>query len=470
MNTINFFSILSLFPIFYPLAHLYKKHDLNIWDFLLLFSVLFFMVLPFYYGYLVSFDSDIVFQVSIVLLVFQYLLLIIDYIFRKNHGNEFRLLNVCYYLRHIKQMSISLFGKLLIAVGLVVSVVFYLPRMSLAVRLEESGMRFNYTESSIAIAMTSIVSVIGVILTLVTLTNLKHLKNDKFLIILDIIYIGLMFFMPRRMLVFTFLEFVIVFYAIHREKINKKLLIYGTIVFFGIFLLYFPFYNVIRLNKVNFNSRHPIESLVSIVNYGLKNYSLLQTEASKSTDERTLGLYQALYNLFHNCTDWGNGRLTLAAIDGAIPRVINPSKGKGTEPILERMSGAYNDQADSILLEACGDFGSFGSVYAVFLFYFLFWLYEKYSFLYYKVFRSYLIPTFIMFELLSITWNIEGNLGGRLSFIFSSIFSIILLLLLERYKIIVIKRRHFIKVNKATKIIKVDKEKSTKYEDSISLS
>lgn len=470
MNTINLFSLLSLLPIFYPLAHLYKKDDLNLWDFLLLFSVFFFTVLPFIYGSLISFESEIVFKVSVVLFIFQYLLFIIDYNFRKSHGNEFRLLNVCYYLRHIKQMRINFLGKLLIAVGLVASVVFYLPRMSLAVRLEESGMNFNYTESSIAMAMTSVVSIIGVILTMVTLTNLKHLKNDKFLIILDIIYMGLMFFMPRRMLVFAILEFIIVFYAIHREKINKRLFLYGTILTLGFIFLYFPFYNVLRLNKVNFNSRHPIESLAAVVNYGMKNYSLLQSKASQSTDERTLGLYQALYNLFHNCTEWGNGSLTVAAIDGAIPRVINHGKGKGTEPILEKMSGAYNDQADSILLEACGDFGSLGSVYAILLFYFLFWLYEKYSYFYYKVFRSYLVPTFLMFELLSITWNIEGNFGGRISFIFSSIFSIILLLIIERYQIIVIKRRHFIKVTKNIKNIKVEEIKSAENENSISLS
>ena len=57
-----------------------------------------------------------------------------------------------------------------------------------------------------------------------------------------------------------------------------------------------------------------------------------------------------------------------------------------------------------------------------------------------------------MFELLSLTWNIEGNLGGHISFFFSSIFSIILLLILEHFKVIYIIRRHFIKVSRKVNI------------------
>lgn len=276
--------------------------------------------------------------------------------------------------------------------------------------------------------------------------------------------------MPRRILVFSVLQFAIVFYALHRNKITKKSITYVLILFIGLYFIYFPFYNVIRWNNVSFNPRHPIESLSAIINYGLNNFSSRHIEAAQSTDERTLGLYQAIYNLFENCNEWGNGRLTLAAIDGAIPRVLNPNKGDGTERILEEMSKTYTDQADSILLEACGDFSSLGALYAVVLFGVLFWLYEKYSYLYYKLFRSYLIPTFIMFEMLSITWNIEGNIGGRIAFFFSSIFTIILLLILERYQIVVIKRRHFIKKTKVIKKSDNVPESQKNNENSVPLS
>lgn len=451
MNAITIFSIISLLPILYPLFNFFKKRELNLWDFLLLFSCIFFSAIPAIYGHHKSFEFEVVVDVSFVLIAFHYSLLLIDIFFRKNHDREFRIINITYYLKHIKNIKINFFGKLLLAFGLVVSIVYYLPRMSIAVRMEETGIKANYAESSIAIALTSALSIIGVILTLASLTDLKRLKKDIFLIVLDIVYILLMFFMIRRMMVFALLQFAIVFYAIHRNKINKRFLIYLSFLFLAIIFIYFPFYNVIRWNKVNFNPRHPIESLVSVVEYGIKNYSLQQSEATQSTDERSLGLYEALYNLFHNCTEWGEGKLTIAAIDGAIPRVLNHGKGKGTELILERMTGTYRDQADSIPLEACGDFGSFGAFYSVFIFAFLFWIYEKYSYLYYKLFGSYLIPTFIMFELLSLTWNIEGNLGGHISFFFSSIFSIILLLILEHYKVIYIVRRHFIKASRMVK-------------------
>lgn len=440
-----------MLPIIYPLLLLYKKRDLNIWDFLLLFSCLFFSVIPAVYGHLLSFDTKDVKTVFFVVLVYNFTLLFVDLFFRKNHGQEFRVLNICLFLKHIKHFKISVLGKILIAIGIVVSTVYYLPRMSIAVRMEESGIRTSYAESSILMALTSVIFIIGVVLTLASLTNIKELKRDKFLIALDVFYLGLMIFMPRRLFVFALLEIAIVFYSLHRISISKKIVSYIIVIFFGLYLIYFPFYNVVRWNNVSFNPSHPIESLSAIIKYGIRNYSQQQTTASQSTDERSLGLYEALYNLFHNCTEWGNGKLTVAAIDGAIPRIINPNKGNGTERTLERMAGVYNDQADSILLEACGDFKFLGSLYAVILFAILFWLYEKYSYLYYKLFGSYLIPTFILFELLSITWNIEGNLGGRIAFFFSSIFSIIVLLILEHYKVISITRRRFIKITKVEK-------------------
>ncbi len=443
---------------------------MNLWDFLLFFSCIFFSAIPAFYGNLSKFDPKSVMNVTLIIFVFHSLLFIMDYSYRKNHDKEFRVINICYYLRHIEYVKLSLLGKLLVAVGQVVIIVFYLPRMSIAVRMEESMSGSTYTISSFAMALTSILSIIGVILTLAALSDIKNFKKDKILIVLVLAYLAIMVFMPRRVLVFSVLQFAIVFYALHRNIISKKIISYVLILFMGLYFIYFPFYNVIRWNNVSFNPRHPIESLSAIINYGINNFSNQHLEAAQSTDERTLGLYQAIYNLFVNCNKWGNGRLTIAAIDGAIPRVLNPNKGDGTERILEEMSKSYTDQADSILLEACGDFASLGALYAVVLFAVLFWLYEKYSYLYYKLFRSYLVPTFIMFEMLSITWNIEGNFGGRIAFFFSSIFTIILLLIIERYKIVVIKRRHFVKKTKVIKYSDIVSETQKNNENSISLS
>lgn len=470
MNTVTLFFILSSLPIIYPIIQLFKLKDLNLWDFLLFFSCIFFSLIPAIYSNLGKFAPGIVVNVSYIIFIFHSLLLLIDFNFRKKHDKEFRILNICYFLRHIHQLRLSIHGKFLVAVGLAVIIVFYLPRMSIAVRMGESASKTTYTISSVAMALNSILSIIGVILTLASLSNLKRFKKDKILIILVIVYLGIMIFMPRRIMVFSLIQFAVVYYALYRKKISKKIISYVLVLFFGIYFVYFPFYNVIRTNNVSFNPRHPIESLTAIINYGVNNFSNRHLEASQSTDERTLGLYQALYNLFNNCTNWGNGSLTIAAIDGAIPRVFNPNKGNGTEQILENMSKSYTDQADSILLEACGDFSSWGALYAVVLFLILFWLYEKYSYLYFKLFKSYLVPTFIMFEMLSITWNIEGNLGGRIAFFFSSIFTILLLLLLERYKVVVITRHHFIKEAKVIKKSENISESQKNDESTISLS
>lgn len=435
MKPITIYSILASLPILYPLYQLLKKRDLNLWDFLLLFSSFFFAILPAFYGHLMNFKEEVVSEVFVVLFLFFMAVLGIDVYYRQQHGTEYRILNICYFLRRFKAVRIGLWGKSFIALGLFVAIVYYLPRMSIAVRMS-AGQRMSYTESSIAMALGPIVSVIGAILTLASLIDLKRLRKDKFLLALDVVYLGLMFFMPRRTLILAILQILIVYYSIHRETINKRFLSSIAVIFIVLYLLYFPFYNVIRWNTVSFNPRHPIQSLTAIVDYGIRHYGYEKNEATQSTDERTLGLYVALYNLFDNRKDWQYGELTLASIDVSIPRLLNPNKGRGTEEKLEKMTGTYMDQADSIMLAACGDFGIMGSLYAALLYILVMWLYEKYSYLFFKLFKSYLVPLFIAFELLSMTWNIEGKLDNYFSFFFGSALTVVLLLLLEKYKAI----------------------------------
>lgn len=237
------------------------------------------------------------------------------------------------------------------------------------------------------------------------------------------------------------LQLVLSLYSVHRTFFTlKKISILGCIAAF-LWLVYFPFYNVIRWNPILFDSNHPVESLCSIVDYGISNYSLNAEDQLESSQERSLGLYNAVYLLAKRNITPQNGGLTLSDIDLSIPKLLNPDKGNGSEVTLEKMTGADVDIADSFMLLSYGEFGILGGIYCCFLYSFFIFLYSKYAQFYSKYLKSNLISIFILFTMIDNLWNVEGKVSSYFSWFFGSIFTIFIILLLEERKIIAIYKK-----------------------------
>lgn len=251
----------------------------------------------------------------------------------------------------------------------------------------------------------------------------------------------MLIFFPRRVFLLGMLFLIIVLYSIYSEAITKKLL--GMLAGFGIafYLIYFPFYNIMRSSNFIFDSQHPIDSLVEIVSNAMDNWSYRDTneDSAGSTSSRSLGLYTALYDLIRHNPDMKLGELTYESIDVALPKIINPNKGEGPEHVLEGMTKRYVDQADSFLLHAYGEFHYLGFLYTVFLYVLFFALYSAYANLWKKHLYSNLVPFYIAFLMVSLTWNVEGGVSGNFSWFFGSFVTLLLIWIIEKVKFIQLK-------------------------------
>lgn len=434
-------SIIALLPFLYPLNLLIKKRDLNLFDLVILFHTLNFVINPLIYGERLNLDDGIVFQEFIYYFSFIITILALSLFWHNKNANKINLVNITKYIAQYKEVKVNLIGKALLVIAIIVSLVFYLPRATYILHVEELGGEIDY-QTKAAVSIWGVVwNLLGFFFSMSLILSYKYKKLDKTNIVLALAYFIMLIFFPRRVFLLGILFLFLVLYSTYREAITKKLL--GILAGFGIafYLIYFPFYNVMRSSNFMFDVNNPIESLYEIVSNAVDNWNYRDTDesAAGATSNRSLGLYTALYDLIKNNPNPKVGELTYQAVDVALPKVINPNKGNGPEPTLEAMTKRYVDQADSFLLHAYGEFHYLGFIFAAVLYSFLFSLYNVYSIFWKKVMHVNFVPFYISFLMISLVWNVEGGVNGNFSWFFASFLTLIAMYLLEHFKIIELK-------------------------------
>lgn len=103
------------------------------------------------------------------------------------------------------------------------------------------------------------------------------------------------------------------------------------------------------------------------------------------------------------------------------------------------MTKRYLDQADSFLLHAYGEFHYWGFIFAAVLYCFLFSLYNVYLNFWQKVMHVNIVPFYISFLMISLVWNVEGGVNGNISWFFASFLTLVVMYLIEYFKIIELK-------------------------------
>lgn len=412
---------------------------------IILFHTLNFVISPINHGNLKVWDANVVFQEFIYYISFILLILVIDYYWRKNKENTNNIINITRFLQQYKCIKFSKIGYTILIFCLLFSLIYYLPRATYILHIEEEmGGEIDYQAKSPVIFWGNVWNIIGLLLSMNFIISHKLRKYNILDSCLFISYLILLIFFPRRVFLFGILFLILTLYSINRKAINKKLIMLicgGGLLFY---LIYFPFYNVMRNSSFIFDSENPIESLNEIVSNAIDNWSYRDQDMKSegASGMRSLNLYSALYNLIRWNPDPKYGELTFEAVDVAIPKVINPNKGDGPEHILEAMTRQYSDQADSFLLHSYGEFHYWGFIYASCLFYIIFVIYNAYGRLWRKITRTHIINLYISHIMVSCVWNVEAGVNGNFSWFFSSFAMLLFLVILEKSKIIVIETRN----------------------------
>lgn len=431
-----FILFVNLLPLTIPFYKVYKRTDLNLFDFLIVFEAVFFLFIPAFKE--IKSDDEMLFRYFIIYTTFNYLLWSFSYFVDKIGRDS--ILNITRYLSKYKDFKINLMGQVLLFLAMMVIFTYYLPTQALVLRFEKSRAVLTYAQSSMYLLLATIYFVVRIIISLIVVFDFINNRKNIFNIMLFTFFILLALLGVRRDLIFSLLVFFVIIYSVRREMFNRKFVIISLCVVSFLLVIYFPFYNIIRSSSVVFDANRPIESVIDIFNYGVDNYDSKIDDASESTDQRSLGLYNALYKACEKNPEWHWGTITISFIDMAIPRFINPNKrfvGGGGDLITKSLR-VNTDIADSVLLTGVCEFGIFGGLYASLIFLIVFVLYSLYSKLLVFLTSSLLIPVYIGLSLFKICWDVEVLMTAFFSWFFSSIPMIIILYIIEKF--------HFIEV------------------------
>lgn len=424
-------------PVLRPIRKLYKREDIQVFDFLCILWTLYYVFIPIMEQEYIYPEAKAIFETQLFYFLFIYCLLGVSILWDKYQGERVSIINITYYIGWIKKLEISKIGYLILIVSMLVTLLFYLPHVSVALR-DTSENELSYSESSFYIAWTPVIVFVGSILSLNLNLNIRDGKTNLISIVLFVSFLLMCFFLRRRPMLFQLVIFSLFFYALNRRLISKKLMLYVTPVLLFVFYVLFPFFNIIRVNSLRYDDRRPISSVVDIITYGMDNWSYMKEKARSDTDSRFVNLFDAVYSLADVNPPMELGSLTVSEVDLALPSVINSNKGKGSQGKLERMTKKNTDIADSVLLLSYGEFHVMGGGYAVLLYLMVFFLLSKYEQLFRNRMKLYLVAYFVCLHIIEVTWNCECTYGGYLSWFFASVFLLIIIALMEKTKSICI--------------------------------
>ncbi|MUH35595.1 hypothetical protein D9O36_07070 [Zobellia amurskyensis] len=443
MILIKILSLILISPSLYVGNKLMKKKDVNFFDLLIIFNTLYFVIIPLKSNESV-YNSIGNISPNTSIFVFFYLLfffsaLIISSKLVKNHTDS--PINVTYYLKKYPNLEASLVLKLILIILPIFSLTYYVPHMSTIAAFEEireAGTKVSYEQSSMVKFFGTIFKLGLIVPVVIFFQNLRDKKVDLLIICSLVFFLINFLILPRRELLEFFLFGGVVLYSINRELINKKLLLYTLCLASFIYLVYFPFYNVIRRTSVSFDKSAPISSIKKIYDYGLNTYSEGNERASELTDNRAIGLYRALYWLAENDTDnkisWG--AITLSAIDHATPKVINPSKGLGSEHLLEKRMQTSKDSADSVLLLSLADYSMLGSIFTVLIYFLIFQLWYWISRTSDLLWGQTITSLYVVYFLFSVSFSIEQKLDGILANTVAYVLVVSLIVLIHKFNLL----------------------------------
>ena len=434
-----FIVFVNLLPLTIPLYKVYYRKDLNLFDFLMVFEAVFFLFIPLFKE--IKSDDEILFRYFIIYTTFNYLSWSIGYLVDRLGRDT--MLNITRYLSRYKDFEINKTGQILLLLALIVIFAYYLPTQSLVLRFGQSRAVLSYSQSSIYLLLGAMNFIVSIIISLVIVFDFFNNRKNIFNIILFTFFIIIALLGVRRDLIFSLLVFFVIIYSVRRDLFNRKFIIILSCATSFLLLIYFPFYNIIRISPVIFDTNRPVESVIDIINYGIDNYDSKIDDASDSTDKRSLGLYNALYKACEKKPECQWGTITISFIEKAIPRFISPNKAsvEGGGDIITKSLGTNKDIADSVLLSGVCEFGAFGGFYAAFMFLFVFIMYSLYSRIIEICTSSVFVPVYIVFYLFNICWNVEVLMTSFFSWFFSSLPIIVILYMFEKYHLIEVKMK-----------------------------
>lgn len=439
-------SLLGILPI---IKSIIGKKDFNVWELVMFFSSFFFCIIPAIsgnnsYKWLKGFEYDGSNFILYLFVVGTYVLSLrfINIIWKKKHSKEYDIINITHYIKNYPLFKHSKYIYALFSIVLIIGFIFYIPMMSMFMKTEEFSLEDTMSyETRIYVSIFEYIFTLCYTLLFFLYFRIKPGKQKIIIGIFILLFLAETILLPRRTLLLYLIIGFIILYSIKRELFNFKFYLRSLIVVLFIWLIYFPFYNVMRTTSYRFDVNKPIESVTNVIDDAINRWDDDNQNAKEVSEGRSLNLFYALYRLIETDQYPTLGKVYLSCIDYAVPKIINPSKGEGPDGELERRMELYNDQADSYLLYSYADFHLLGG--------FLCSLYICIAIFIYKIIfaisnffvRNSLIDILLISEFVSLSWNVEGKISGSYIYLFRIFIPIIIVFL---FKLLIKKNKSLI--------------------------
>lgn len=350
------FFILAIIPCLFVINRIFKFKDINIFDLTILFSLLYFWLIPckeFVFG---DIDTQLTSHVNTAVSLCIYMWTIY-FIYKLIYSCNPKIFNISRLFISININVRPSFLWIILAIGL-----FYFYNITNYSALSsdnvEANNQFQYGLNMpfyvriFAVSIRPIYPIL-IIITYNLRTNIIKYKRLRIFCLL-ILFLSLILG-EKTFMIYNLIFFAVYLYSIKRNRLKRKHIYYSFISLFCVLIFLFPILQGFRIYKqysVEQNMNHDFLSVVKgFVRDGITDD--MQEKIDRYQDNRSLGCYN-VFDWTCNAEYRGNGYMTWLIFRYVIPQRAQAGDGN---IVGDKMIGKGADVAESILAWFVLDYG-----------------------------------------------------------------------------------------------------------------
>lgn len=369
---LKFFALFSLIPCCYVVAKFMKRMDITSIDIVILMNALYLGVIPLLGNQqeilysTVRNNSNIQFKISLVSFLFLSCLVLIDFFVKKNIGSKTCLYNItCFFREWINryQLTTRIYLLMIVILGILFVIAhFSFDFATLTGKGSMDDIRLATKNANTPFSLwlmfgshvLRLLMVVLLVSTYLRRIKIYALKGEK---IIFFILVGLFFIfhflVSRTYFIESILMCFLLLYSYCKNFLRWKHFLLLMTTLFLTLVIFFPLVSGVRMMKKSMIVEGKKDvAIIDIATLPMKYLFDQGGSASKidNSSSRSWYIYQII-GLALDRNYWGNGELTANAISFGIPKALYAEKSaQGSQGIIEFVTGANKDVADSILL------------------------------------------------------------------------------------------------------------------------
>lgn len=414
--------ILSAIPIYLPAKKIYGREDLNVFDIMIVFSLIYFWAIPVQDFFINQLRPEYIGRTgtAIAIFIYMWILWFLACLYHKRKRYPmFLLTNTLRKIKDVKLKDSFQWFALIYILYMLFNITNYSG-------LDEDNLEGNnsFFYGSNLPFMLKIIAMsfkpFFPVLFIVIFSSKPKKKIYKYLRTLNLILLFATILLGEKtFMVFNCFFLLFYFYSVKKETITNKHLLIGAVTLPLIFTVFFPLSQAFRLYKQTMVQESNVHDFASVfTGFISKGYDKdLIEKAQKYKDGRSLNVYDALDWAASRTEYRGEGHLTTIVLSYIIPQ-----KARNDGNIMgDKMMFKGADIGESVLAWYTLDWGVFlGPIIAILHNYLLIFCLYFFIGFFNKFFKSSIYPILIYSYILQTAVSIEHNPSGDIRSIYTS--------------------------------------------------